>query len=141
MRYLLAGRGAKIAVAARGKQKLEEVLTTIKESGGVAIAYTIDVTDKHQMESAVARVVDDFGKVDVLINNAGLMPIRPMSEVNTDEWEAMIDVNLTGTLYGIAAALPRFIKQGSGHINNLSSVAGMKVFAPAGPFARGRNLQ
>jgi NADP-dependent 3-hydroxy acid dehydrogenase YdfG len=129
---LLSEKGAKVAVAARRKQKLDEVVSTIKESGGMAIAYTLDVTDKHQVESVVARVVDDFGRLDVLINNAGLMPIRPMSEVNTDEWDAMIDVNLKGTLYGIAAALPRFIKQSSGHIINLSSVAGIKVFAPGG---------
>lgn len=68
----------------------------------------------------------------MLINNAGLMPIRPMAEVNTDEWDQMIDVNLKGTLYGIAAALPGFLEQGSGHIINLSSVAGIKVFAPGG---------
>jgi NADP-dependent 3-hydroxy acid dehydrogenase YdfG len=128
----LAARGAKIAVAARRKEKLDEVVATIKENGGMAIAYALDVTDKHQVESVVAGVVGDFGKLDVLINNAGLMPIRPMSEVNTDEWDAMIDVNLKGTLYGIAAALPRFIQQGSGHFINLSSVAGIKVFAPGG---------
>lgn len=90
------------------------------------------MTEKVQVEAVVAAVVADFGRLDVLINNAGLMPIRPMAEVNTDEWDAMIDVNLKGTLYGIAAALPRFITQESGHIINLSSVAGIKVFAPGG---------
>ena len=94
---LLAGRGAKVAVAARRKNRLDDVV-----------------------------------RLDVLINNAGLMPIRPMSEVNTDEWDQMIDVNLKGVLYGIAAALPRFLAQESGHIINLSSVAGIKVFAPGG---------
>jgi len=129
---LLASLGAKVAIAARRKEKLDDVVTQITTSGGVAKAYLLDVTDKRQVEAVVAAVVTDFGKLDVLINNAGLMPIRPMSEVNTDEWDAMIDVNLKGTLYGIAAALPRFIKQESGHIINLSSVAGIKVFAPGG---------
>jgi NADP-dependent 3-hydroxy acid dehydrogenase YdfG len=129
---LLAAQGSKVAIAARRKEKLDEVVSAIESKGGVARAYTLDVTDKHEVESVVARVVEHFGKLDVLINNAGLMPIRPMSEVNTDEWDAMIDVNLKGTLYGIAAVLPRFIGQGSGHIINLSSVAGIKVFAPGG---------
>lgn len=129
---LLASRGAKVAVAARRAGKLQAVVAEITEQGGAAKAYTLDVTDKHQVEAVVAAVVADFGKLDVLINNAGLMPIRPMSEVNTDEWDAMIDVNLKGTLYGIAAALPRFLAQASGHIINLSSVAGVKVFAPGG---------
>lgn len=128
----LAARGAKVAVAARRKEKLAEVVAGIEAAGGDARAYTLDVTDKKQVESVAAAVIADFGRIDVLINNAGLMPIRPMSEVNTDEWDAMIDVNLKGTLYGIAAALPRFIAQGSGHIINLSSVAGVKVFAPGG---------
>ncbi|MDH4848004.1 SDR family oxidoreductase [Pseudomonas sp. BN605] len=129
---LLAQRGAKVAVAARRKSKLDEVVADITAQGGQARAYTLDVTDKAQVEAVVAAVVEDFGQLDVLINNAGLMPIRPMAEVNTDEWDAMIDVNLKGTLYGIASALPRFMAQDSGHIINLSSVAGLKVFAPGG---------
>lgn len=129
---LLAARGAKVAVAARRADKLEAVVAEIAAQGGDAKAYTLDVTDKRQVEAVVAAVVTDFGRLDVLINNAGLMPIRPMSEVNTDEWDAMIDVNLKGTLYGIAAALPRFLAQDRGHIINLSSVAGVKVFAPGG---------
>jgi NADP-dependent 3-hydroxy acid dehydrogenase YdfG len=129
---LLAVRGAKVAVAARRKEKLDEVVAEIIAQGGVAKGYMLDVADKHQVETVVAAVVSDFGKLDVLINNAGLMPIRPMAEVNTDEWDSMIDVNLKGTLYGIAAALPRFLAQENGHIINLSSVAGLKVFAPGG---------
>jgi NADP-dependent 3-hydroxy acid dehydrogenase YdfG len=129
---LLASQGAKVAIAARRKDKLDQVVAAIEAAGGTAKAYSLDVTDKKQVEAVVAATVADFGKLDVLINNAGLMPIRPMAEANTDEWDAMIDVNLKGTLYGIAAALPRFLAQESGHIINLSSVAGVKVFAPGG---------
>jgi NADP-dependent 3-hydroxy acid dehydrogenase YdfG len=129
---LLAARGAPVAIAARRKDKLDEVVSDITAQGGAAAAYVLDVTDKAQVETVVAAVVGKFRRLDVLINNAGLMPIRPMAEVNTDEWDAMIDINLKGTLYGIAAALPRFLAQDSGHIINLSSVAGIKVFAPGG---------
>ena len=129
---LLAARGAAVAIAARRRDKLDEVVTDITAQGGRAGAYVLDVANKAQVEAVVAQVVADFGQLDVLINNAGLMPIRPMAEVNTDEWDAMIDVNLKGTLYSIAAVLPRFIAQRSGHIINLSSVAGIKVFAPGG---------
>lgn len=129
---LLAERGAKVAIAARRKDKLDGVVELITAAGGAARAYQLDVTDKRQVEAVVAAVVADFGRIDVVVNNAGLMPIRPMAEVNTDEWDAMIDVNIKGTLYGIAAALPRFLAQGSGHVINLSSVAGLKVFSPGG---------
>lgn len=128
----LAANGARIAVAARRKDKLDEVVAAIAAAGGEARAYQLDVTDKHRVAAVVAAVVADFGGIDVIVNNAGLMPIRPMVEVNTDEWDAMIDVNLKGVLYGIAAVLPRFVAQDSGHIINVSSVAGVKVFAPGG---------
>ncbi|WP_075291499.1 SDR family oxidoreductase [Pararhizobium arenae] len=128
----LAARGARVALAARRKDKLDDVVAEITTAGGEARAYQLDVVDKTQVKAVVDAVIADFGGLDVLINNAGLMPIRPMAEVNTDEWDAMIDVNIKGVLYGIAAALPVFLKQESGHIINLSSVAGIKVFAPGG---------
>ncbi|SEM59339.1 NADP-dependent 3-hydroxy acid dehydrogenase YdfG [Pseudoxanthomonas sp. GM95] len=128
----LAARGAKVALAARRKTMLDGVVADIVASGGQARAYTLDVTDKAQFGQVVDATIADFGALEVLINNAGLMPIRPMSEVNTDEWDAMIDVNLKGTLYGIASVLPGFIQRKRGHIINLSSVAGVKVFAPGG---------
>jgi NADP-dependent 3-hydroxy acid dehydrogenase YdfG len=129
---VLASKGAKVAVAGRRQDKLDDVVKAIVERGGEAAAYALDVTDKAQVASVVERVVARFGRLDVLINNAGVMPIRPMAEVNTEEWDAMIDVNIKGTLYGIAAALPRFLAQESGHVVNLSSIAGRKVFAPGG---------
>lgn len=128
----LASKGAIVAIAARRRNKLDEVVAQITGAGGRASAYLLDVADKTQFKGVVDVVIADFGRLDVLINNAGLMPIRPMAEVNTDEWDAMINVNLRGTLYGIAAALPIFLNQGSGHIINLSSVAGIKVFAAGG---------
>src|SRR3954465_9946927 len=84
---LLASRGASVAIAARRKEKLDDVVATIVAAGGSARAYQLDVTDKRQVEAVVAATVADFGRLDVLVNNAGLMPIRPMSEVNTDEWD------------------------------------------------------
>ncbi|MDM9625751.1 SDR family oxidoreductase [Rhizobium sp. S152] len=128
----LAANGARVAIAARRKEKLDEVVAEIARAGGEARAYQLDVVDKNQVKHVTDAVIADFGTLDVLINNAGIMPIRPMAEVNTDEWDAMIDVNIKGTLYGIAAALPFFLEKSRGHIINLSSVAGIKVFAPGG---------
>jgi NADP-dependent 3-hydroxy acid dehydrogenase YdfG len=129
---LLASKGAVVAVAGRRQNKLDEVVAQIINAGGRAGAYQLDVVRKEQVKSVVDAVIADFGKLDVLINNAGLMPIRPMAEVNTDEWDAMVDINIKGVLYGIAAALPVFLAQESGHFINLSSVAGIKVFSPGG---------
>ena len=128
----LASKGALVAVAARRKGKLDDVVAEVRDAGGRARAYELDVVNKDQVNGVVGAVVADFGRLDVLINSAGLMPIRPMVEANTDEWDSMIDVNIKGTLYGIAAALPVFLSQESGHVINLSSVAGQKVFAPGG---------
>lgn len=91
-----------------------------------------DVTRKSDVEALIAGAVSVFGKVDVLVNNAGLMAIAPLSQTRTEEWDRMIDVNIKGLLYGVAAALPLFEKQGFGHFVNLSSVAGIKVFSPGG---------
>jgi hypothetical protein len=128
----LAARGATVAIAARRKDKLDAVVDEITAKGGKAKAYPLDVTRKADFQSVVGAVVTDFGRLDVLVNNAGVMPIRPLAEANTDEWDQMVDVNIKGVLYGVAAALPVFGKQGSGHFINLGSVAGFKVFAPGG---------
>jgi NADP-dependent 3-hydroxy acid dehydrogenase YdfG len=92
----LASKGAIVAIAARRRNKLDEVVAQITGAGGRASAYLLDVADKKQFKGVVDVVIADFGRLDVLINNAGLMPIRPMAEVNTDEWDAMINVNLRG---------------------------------------------
>jgi NADP-dependent 3-hydroxy acid dehydrogenase YdfG len=128
----LASRGAKLALADIDEAKLDDVLKGIVSDGGAARSYKVDVTDKRQVQSVVDTVVHDFGTLDVLINSAGTMFIRPMAEVNTTEWEMTVDLNIKGTLWGIAAALPIFLARKTGHIINLGSVHGLKVFSPGG---------
>ncbi|MFT8326356.1 SDR family oxidoreductase [Gluconobacter oxydans] len=130
-RYL-AAQGAKVAIAARRRDRLDEIVSELTAQGQTARAYTLDVTKRSEVEETVAAVTRDFGRLDVLVNNAGLMAIAPIQKLMVDEWDRMIDINIKGVLYGIAAALPVFEKQKSGHVINLSSVAGLKVFAPGG---------
>ncbi|KXV65058.1 SDR family oxidoreductase [Gluconobacter oxydans] len=130
-RYL-AARGAKVAIAARRRDRLDEIVSELTAQGQTARAYTLDVTKRSEVEETVAAVTRDFGRLDVLVNNAGLMAIAPIQKLMVDEWDRMIDINIKGVLYGIAATLPVFEKQKSGHVINLSSVAGLKVFAPGG---------
>jgi len=128
----LAEKGAIVVLGARRSDKLEQIVADIVSKGGKAIYQVTDVTRKEQVQDLIDIAVTTFGKIDVLINNAGIMPIAPMSEVRTNEWDNMIDINIKGVLYGIAAALPIFEKQESGHFINLGSVAGIKVFSPGG---------
>jgi NADP-dependent 3-hydroxy acid dehydrogenase YdfG len=128
----LAARGAAVVLGARRTDKLEQIAADIRAAGGKAEVVATDVTNKAQVQALIDTAVRVFGRVDVLINNAGLMSIAPMDEVKTDEWDRMIDINVKGVLYGIAAALPQFRKQNSGHFINIASVAGVKVFSPGG---------
>jgi hypothetical protein len=131
-RYL-ASKGANVVLGARREERLKEIANDINTQGkGKAIYAKMDVTIKKDVQGLVDKAVQEFGKLDVMINNAGLMSIAPLSELKVDEWDTMIDVNIKGVLYGIAAALPIFQKQESGHFINLSSVAGVKVFSPGG---------
>jgi NADP-dependent 3-hydroxy acid dehydrogenase YdfG len=128
----LADKGASVVLGARRADKLEQIVNATMAKGGKATYLVTDVANKTQVQALVDKAVDTFGRIDVMINNAGIMPIAPMSELRTDEWDNMIDVNIKGVLYGIAAALPYFQKQQSGHFINLGSVAGIKVFSPGG---------
>lgn len=128
----LAAKGARLVLAARRLDRLNALVAEITAAGGQAIAVQTDVTVKADADAMIAAGIKAFGRVDVLVNNAGLMAIAPMSATKTDEWDKMIDINIKGLLYGVAAALPVFEAQGSGHFVNISSIAGRKVFSPGG---------
>jgi len=128
----LAARGATIVLAARREDRLNAIAEEIRAAGGKVAVVQTDVTKQEDVRKLIESAVRAFGKIDVLVNNAGLMSIAPLSETKVDEWDRMIDINVKGVLYGIAAALPVFQQQGSGHFINIASVAGLKVFSPGG---------
>lgn len=128
----LAAKGAKLVLAARRLDRLEKLVNEIKTRGGEAVAVQTDVSRQADVENAAQQALSRFGRIDVLVNNAGIMPMAPLAKCRVDEWDKMIDVNIKGVLYGIAAVLPTMQAQKSGHIINLSSVAGLKVSAGVG---------
>lgn len=123
----LAERGASVVLGARRSDRIDALVQELTSAGHKAIAVTTDVTDRAQVQNLVDAAVEAFGRIDVMLNNAGLMPLAPLERLKVDEWDRMIDVNLKGTLYGIAAALPHMRAQKSGHIINVSSVFGHVV--------------
>jgi NADP-dependent 3-hydroxy acid dehydrogenase YdfG len=124
---LLAAQGAKVVLGARRKERIEALAAELKGKGGQALALATDVTQREQVRALADAAVESFGRLDVMINNAGLMPHSPLERLKVEDWDRMIDVNLKGVLYGIAAALPHMQRQKSGQIVNVSSVAGHKV--------------
>lgn len=124
----LAGLGATVILGARRADKIEKLETDIQAAGGKALAVKVEVTDLQQVKNLVDSAVQQFGRVDVIVNNAGIMPLSPMDRINVEEWNTMIDVNIKGVLNGIAAVLPYMKEQKLGQIINTSSVAGHKVF-------------
>jgi NADP-dependent 3-hydroxy acid dehydrogenase YdfG len=125
----LARHGAKLVLGARRLERLQALARELSLGGDAAVQT--DVTERAQVERLVHRAVQSHGRIDVIINNAGLMPFSPLERLKVEEWDRTIDVNLKGVLYGIAAALPPMKAQRSGHVINVSSVAGHKV-GPAG---------
>jgi NADP-dependent 3-hydroxy acid dehydrogenase YdfG len=124
----LAAAGAKVAIAARRLDRLEALRAEIAGKGGDALVIDMDVTDPASVEAGVEKLVRAHGSVDILFNNAGVMPLSDIDQFKTDEWQRMVDVNVKGTLNTTAAVLPHMIRQHSGHIFNTSSIAGRKVF-------------
>ena len=127
----LAGEGAKLVLGARRTDRLEALVAKIREQGGQAVFRPLDVTRRDQVEAFVRFALDTYGRLDVMVNNAGLMPLSRLDALKVDEWDRMIDVNIKGVLYGIAAALPVMQAQGRGQFVNVSSVARRLVIPPA----------
>jgi len=124
---LLSAEGAIVVLGARRLERIQALADELIAKGARSMAVATDVTQREQVSALVDAAVQTFGRIDVLINNAGLMPQSPLDRLKVDDWDQMIDVNIKGVLYGIAAALPHMQRQKAGHIINVSSVAGHKV--------------
>src|ERR1700750_2487935 len=119
---LLAANGAKVALGARRKDRIDALVRDITAKGGSTLGFKTDVTQRGGVEALVKGAVDKYGRIDAIVNNSGIMPIAPMVALKVEEWDRMIDVNIKGLLYGVAAVLPIMQKQKQGHIINMSSV-------------------
>ncbi len=135
----LADRGAAVVLGARRTERLEQVAGDIRARGGRAVVCPTDVTVREDLDRLVARAVAEFGRLDVLVSNAGISKIGPMADLDVDGWSAMIDVNLRGVLHGIAAALPVFRRQGRGHLVTTVSTSGLKITPTMAVYAGTKN--
>jgi len=129
---LLAEKGARLVLAARRLDRLQQLAADIIKAGGQAIAVKTDVSNRMEVDNLIKTAQNQFGTIDTLFANAGIMPQAPLYKVQVDEWDNMIDVNIKGVLYSIAAVLPIMRKRKAGHIINMSSVAGLKVASGRG---------
>ena len=136
---LLAARGAKVVLGARRTDRLEALVQSVASAGGEAVCAHTDVTRRKDLSSLVDLACERFGKLDVLVSNAGIGPISRFDELRVEDWEAMIDVNIKGVVYGIAAALPVFRRQGFGHFVNVISTSGIKIVPLQGVYAATKN--
>ncbi len=136
---LLAERGARLVLGARRSDRLETLTARISEAGGEAVYVRTDVKRRDQVEGLVALAGIRYGRLDVLISNAGVAPNSLLDDLRVEDWEEMIDVNIKGVLYGIAAALPVFRRQGAGHFVNILSTAGLKILPTMAVYAGTKN--
>lgn len=125
---LLAQRGARVVIGARRTERLAKLAADIRAAGGTAEYRSLDVTRLADVQEFADFALQRFGAIDVIVNNAGLMPLSPLAELKVDEWNRMIDVNIRGVLHGIAAVLPHMTVRKSGHVINVSSIAGHLVW-------------
>ncbi|WP_037310179.1 SDR family oxidoreductase [Amycolatopsis orientalis] len=124
---LLAERGARLVLGARRSDRLADLAGRIRQAGGVAVYASTDVTRREDLQALIDLAVERFGRLDVLVGNAGAGPISPLDDLRVDEWDRMVDVNVKGVLHGIAAALPVFRAQGTGHFVTTASTAAFRV--------------
>jgi len=124
---LIASKGAHVVLGARRIERLDQLVSEIQAAGGSASARALDVTDLQSMQAFVTFAKAQYGKVDVIINNAGVMPLSPLASLKVNEWNQMLDVNVRGVLHGIAAVLPDMQAQGYGQVINISSIGGLAV--------------
>ncbi|KRG73473.1 oxidoreductase [Stenotrophomonas chelatiphaga] len=124
---LLARSGATVVLGARRIDRLQQLVADIQADGGAAVAHALDVSVREQVQDLIDRTVAAYGRVDVIINNAGVMPLSPLAALKVDEWDRMIDVNIRGVLHGIAAVLPQMQAQGHGQVINLASIGAHAV--------------
>ncbi|ANF49164.1 oxidoreductase [Chryseobacterium glaciei] len=135
----LAKNGAKVVLGARRTEQLQQLVEEIKSKGGEAAFAQIDVKNKADLIRLVNTAVEQYGKLDVIVNNAGVSQLSRIDELDIDGWEEMIDINLKGVLYGMAAAIPVFKQQRSGHIVNIISTSGIKIVPMQGVYAGTKN--
>ncbi len=127
----LGNAGAKVLLGARRRERIDAVAEDIRSAGGIALARELDVTSRPSMADFVQVALEQWGRIDVLINNAGVMPLSPLAAGKQDEWERIIDVNIKGVLWGIGAVLPVMEAQGSGQIINVGSIGALAVVPTA----------
>jgi NADP-dependent 3-hydroxy acid dehydrogenase YdfG len=123
----LAKAGATVVLGARRTERLEALADEILQNDGKVMTRKLDVTDRADVAAFADAARDEFGRIDVIVNNAGVMPLSLMSSLKVDEWDRMIDVNIKGVLYGVAAVLPEMTARGSGHIINIASIGALSV--------------
>ncbi|MEJ5151600.1 SDR family oxidoreductase [Comamonas sp. MYb396] len=124
---LLAAHGATVVLGARRVDKLGQIVADIQNAGGAAEALALDVTQRAQLQAFADHAMARYGRIDAIINNAGVMPLSPLAALRVDEWDWMIDVNIRGVLHGIAAVLPTMRQQGFGHVVNIASIGAHAV--------------
>lgn len=127
----LAKAGATVVLGARRTERLEELADEIRRTGGKVMTRKLDVTDRSDVASFADAARREFGRIDVIVNNAGVMPLSLMASMKVDEWDRMVDVNIKGVLYGVAAVLPEMTERGSGHIINIASIGALQVVPTA----------